>query len=68
MTTIMMQLGDIPITSQGILVGMLLGMVGSLALMVMNPKGRLNEVFTWMTALLSIGFLVTLAISNQFFF
>lgn len=68
MMTIIMQLGDIPITTYGIQVAMLFGMVGGLTLMVLYPKGRPNEVFTWMTALLSVGSLAIYAVSNQFFF
>jgi hypothetical protein len=68
MMMIMMQLRDIPISPPGVQGAMLLGMVVGLTLMSIYPKGRPNEVFTWMTALLSIGSLATLAISKQVVF
>jgi hypothetical protein len=68
MTTIMMQLGDMPITIQGIQAGMLFGMFVGLSLMLLYPKGRPNDAFTWMTVLLSVGSLAIFGISKQPFF
>ena len=68
MTTIIMQLRDLPITIHGIQMGLLFGMVGGLILMVLYPKGRLNDVAVFVTALQSVGSLATFAISHQLFF
>ena len=67
-TSIVTQLGDLSASPHGIQGAMLLGMVSGLTLMSIYPKGRSNEVFTWMTALLSISSLATLVISKQAIF
>ena len=68
MKTLMIQLSTLPITPHGIQLGMLFGMIGGLVLMTLYPRGRLNEAFTWVTALLSVASLATFAYSNQFYF
>ena len=68
MKTLMIQLRNLPITPHGIQLGMLFGMVGGLVLMALYPKGRPNDVFTWVTALLSVASLATYAYCKQFYF
>ena len=68
MSSIIMQLRDLPMTTHSIHVGLLFGMVSGLILMVLYPKGRSNDVFAFLTSLLSVGFLATFAISSQLSF
>jgi hypothetical protein len=68
MKTLMIQISNLPITPHSIQLGMLFGMVGGLVLMALYPKGRPNEVFTWVTALLSVASLATYAYCKQFYF
>ncbi len=67
MWSFMMEHRGLPLTTHDIQVGLLVAMFVGLVLMILYPKGRPNDVITFITALLSVGSLAVYAISSQLF-